>query len=142
MTLSELCQFLVHWHTDLEQELQTNDKQYLSCCHPSLTWLTNNSFPKLKILQAYVDPIVSPLPLAANHTVHSLRYCAVEVQWLATLWDLYLLVHALTEMFRRVIWPRVVTRLLLMDRSAVRNYANDYSRVLRILIGLGPLDLS
>ena len=88
-THKELRRFLVHWRTELQHELRTNESQFLSSRHPLIAQKVSNSFLKLEVLQAYINPLVLPFPLVASHVVHDLCYCAVNVRWLVTLCDSY-----------------------------------------------------
>ena len=124
MTTPELRQFLVRWRADLQHELRTNENKCLSRCHPSIARCVTDSFPAPNVLRSYSNPVTSSLPMNSNHIACNLDYSSIDVPRLAALCEIYFNwgeggTGVLAKKFRNLIWPGVVTRLMLLNRTTV-----------------------
>ena len=147
MSSCELRRFLVQWRAELQHELRTNEHQFLSRCNSSIADNVAASFPKPKTVLSYTNPVTSALPLDHNHVACNLHYSTLDVSRLALLCEAYFQwgesgISMLTDKFRSLVWPGVVTRLMLLNKSTVHIYSCIYDladcnfRVHQILPGL------
>lgn len=112
-------EYLIQWRNELRAELRTNSFGYMKCKQAKLANTLPDSFPNLKVLRAYVQPVTSesealsaamspPVPQIRWTQEHSLaaiaRFCEEKFEW-GTL-------QIIPQRFRRLLWHGSVIRIL------------------------------